>query len=139
MQTYVQTESREEHMEIITVEGKQVVQCPHCDGTSLCKHASKREAHHRRDFQKYSWSKDDYLKGYFVDDWTYWLECSLCGEGAKHHIETKWEETGTKKEIQLKKSDHDSIKFSKRTKPSSNFSLVPPVCKVCGGKGYTVA
>ena len=49
-------------MDIISVNNEQVIECVHCKGTGICKHAD------------YQW-KDNYV----------WFECTKCGKGVKRY------------------------------------------------------
>jgi hypothetical protein len=73
-------------MDVIIVDGRQVIKCEHCKGTTLCQHAD--------------W--DDAIKQNK-------LRCSLCGDGILAVKGWGW---------------------SKR--------VTPPVCRVCGGRGYNI-
>lgn len=70
-------------MDVIIVEGREVIKCEHCKGTTMCQHAQ----------WDYTGDKARY-------------RCSFCGDG----IEVK---TGF-----ISAKGH------------------PPVCQVCGGRGY---
>jgi hypothetical protein len=55
-------------LHIGVVNGKEVLQCPHCNGTTVCQHTA------------YLTSTD--AEG----DWIEWKECSTCGKGIKSNI-----------------------------------------------------
>jgi len=71
-------------MQVIVVNGQEVIKCPHCNGTGNCKNASPIRY-------------DENNVRLVV------LECSRCGRG---------------------------------TPATTIFVVKPPVCAVCGGKGY---
>src|SRR3712207_3527839 len=62
-------------MEVTTVNGRQVVACPHCTGTSVCQF---RTIVKRIDFDK---PLADAAKQHGI---AYCLECEKCGRGTKH-------------------------------------------------------
>lgn len=72
--------------------------------------------------------------GNFVHGWTFWLECPSCGKSQEEYREVRVEESETPKQIvERNMTDYNDMQKSKPDYPS----LAPPICKVCGGKGYT--
>ena len=61
-------------MEVTTVNGRQVVECPHCNGTSVCQFGAIVK---RIDFDK---PLSDAAKQHGI---AYCLECEKCGRGTK--------------------------------------------------------
>jgi len=55
-------------MRIITVSGRQVIECAHCLGTSLCMHSTYVEVH----------GGPRFVDGYGVS------RCSKCGDGVRN-------------------------------------------------------